>query len=133
MPLKHGTLGRSLIVLALLPSASCRSQVPENRMVTFGPPEAEAEIRSALNIPGPMPSIDSLIRTADARGITHEAMLYDRSMSYCDVGRSVNDLNLETFFVRVDRVRHIAYDYLVVYDRDRKVVCIETRHSYPGL
>lgn len=109
---------------------SCERRDPPDRMVSFGPPEAEAEIRSAFDIQGGMPRIGDLRQFADARRINHETEIHDRSLTYCDIGRDMTGLSVETFYVRMDRARRTGYNYAVVYDRNGQVICIETKHQY---
>lgn len=109
---------------------SCERRDPPPRMVSFGPPEAEAEIRSAFDIQGEMPRIRDLIQFANARRINHETEINDRSLTYCDIGRDMASLSVDIFYVRMDRARRTAYNYAVVYDRNGQIVCIETKHQY---
>lgn len=114
-------------------TSSCRAAGQEEVPTAFGPPQAEEEIRSAFNVVGALPNINDLIRLAEVKGASHEPMRYDRSLSYCDVGRNRSDLNLEAFYFGRSSDGRVGLNYVAAYDQNRQVVCIETRHAYPGL
>lgn len=131
--LKRQIIRWSAVIVALFNSTACDSAGLEPRMVMFGPPGAEAEIRTAFGISGEMPTIDELIRAAELRHMNHEAMIHDRSLTYCHVGRNRDELTLEMFYGGRDAAKDAVRNYLAAYTADRRVVCIETRHAYPAL
>ena len=117
----------ALLVITI--GSSCSTSV-EHEMLTFGPPEAENEIRNIFGITGEDVMIDHLYRVADSTDIVHEPLVHDRSLVHCDRGRDTDSLRLEIFYARLDDRQGAAFNYVVVYNEERRVVCIETRHAY---
>jgi len=109
-------------------------QVPNDAVVAvkFGPPSAEAEIRSVFAIKGELPDIGVMIEFAKANGIAYERS-QDRSLRYCDKGRDRASLLMTIFFLGSKSSEPGKQNYVATYSKDGTVVCIETRHAYTSL
>jgi hypothetical protein len=120
------------LFMALLGLAACRSAGDADGG-EFGPSTAEREIREAFGFGGAIPRYEELVRLAAARNMTHEPLEYDHSLIHCRVNPRAPGLRFEMFYAGRARNMRATLNYVVVYDRNGSVVCIETRHAYPPL
>lgn len=121
----------SFLALGLVLS-SCGGPRPRDTALQFGPPTAEAEIRQLFVIRGPRANIDDLHRVARQKHIDYEGLAVDHSVLQCRIDNS-DDLTFEQFLAGMAPGGDHSLDYIVIYDRQGNVLCIETRHAFRGL
>lgn len=119
-------------ICALALVGACDGPKESRDATRFGPPSAEAEIRSAFAVTGELPAIEELMDFAKSHDIAYE-QLQDRSLRHCDKGRDKASLSMTIFFFRSKGSAPGEKNYVAAHSKDGKVVCIETRHAYTSL
>jgi hypothetical protein len=119
-------------ICALALVGACNGPKESGDATRFGPPSAEAEIRSAFAVKSELPAIEDLRKFARSRGIAYER-LQDRSLRYCYKGQDKASLSMTIFFFSSKGSRPGEKNYVAAHSKDGKVVCIETRHAYTSL
>jgi molybdopterin-guanine dinucleotide biosynthesis protein A len=127
-----------IFVLLACDSPSHRSdllqpmQQPAENEIQLMPRPAENEIRRLFEINSGGLKIDDVRHVAERKGIRFEAMPVDHSLIGCQIARRDN-LNFEQYFAGMDRRHNRSLIYIVVFQPNGSVVCIETRHAYRGM
>lgn len=117
------------VVFAL---SSCGGPRRTDAALQFGPPTAEAEIRSIFDIRGARANIEDLHRVARQKHIDYEDLAVDHSVLQCRIDVT-DDLIFEQFLAGTGRGGDHSLIYIVIHDRPGDVLCIETRHAFRGL
>jgi hypothetical protein len=118
-----------LAVLIFVVVCGCNNSTDGNSSLQFGPPNAEAEIREVFLIHGSSVSIEDIHRVARERHINYEILAFDHSIVQCNIG-NVSGLRFEQYPLGMAPGQDHSRLYIVIYDQQGRVLCIETRHSF---